>query len=259
MTEVDVEALTQRIETIKDQDARQPHRHPDEPGRPHHPWHRPVHRPEHVEVDGSDDGPSRRSSSTRHSWRPARSPGCPTGAMPDGDRILTTRDCYPPKTFPESVTVIGSGVTGVEFVHMFSSFGSKVTLVVSRQQVLPGKDPEVAAVLEQEFMQRGVKLVMGARAESIERSESGDTRDRSVRRRPCGRVVACRVGDRVGSEHRGHRTGGCRRRGEQVGLRRHQPALRHQRARTSTPPATSAASCHCRRWPRSRAARSRNT
>jgi dihydrolipoamide dehydrogenase len=39
--------------------------------------------------------------------------------------------------------------------------------------VLPGKDPEVAAVLEEEFMQRGVKLLMGARAESIERTEDG--------------------------------------------------------------------------------------
>ena len=102
-------------------------------------------------------------------------PRIPEWCHPDGDRILTTRDCYPPKVFPESVTVVGSGVTGVEFVHMFSSFGAKVTLVVSRQQVLPGKDPEVAAVLEQEFMRRGVKLVMGARAEAIKRSESGDT------------------------------------------------------------------------------------
>ena len=102
-------------------------------------------------------------------------PRVPEWCHPDGDRILTTRDCYPPKVFPASVTVVGSGVTGVEFVHMFSSFGAKVTLVVSRQQVLPGKDPEVAAVLEQEFMRRGVKLVMGARAEAIERSEAGDT------------------------------------------------------------------------------------
>ena len=102
-------------------------------------------------------------------------PRVPEWCFPDGDRILTTRDCYPPKTFPESVTVVGSGVTGVEFVHMFSSFGAKVTLVVSRQQVLPGKDPEVAAVLEHEFMNRGVKLVMGARAEAIERSEAGDS------------------------------------------------------------------------------------
>jgi len=96
-------------------------------------------------------------------------PRIPEWCRPDGERILTTRDCYPPKIFPESITVVGSGVTGVEFVHMFSSFGSDVTLVVSRQQVLPGKDPEVAAVLEHEFMRRGVKLLMGARAEAIDR------------------------------------------------------------------------------------------
>ncbi len=111
-------------------------------------------------------------------------PRIPTWCEPDGDLILTTRDCYPPKVIPSSVTVIGSGVTGVEFVHMFSSFGSKVTLVVSRQQVLPGKDPEVAAVLEDDFLKRGVKLLKGARAESIEREG-----DEVVIRCDDGRVV----------------------------------------------------------------------
>jgi dihydrolipoamide dehydrogenase len=104
-------------------------------------------------------------------------PRVPDWCFPDGDRILTTRDCYPPKVFPDSVTVVGSGVTGVEFVHMFSSFGAAVTLVVSRQQVLPGKDPEVAAVLEEDFLARGVRLLKGARATSIERTvddEHGD-------------------------------------------------------------------------------------
>jgi dihydrolipoamide dehydrogenase len=96
-------------------------------------------------------------------------PRIPEWCIPDGERILTTRDCYPPKEFPQSITVIGSGVTGVEFVHMFSSFGSNVTLVVSRQQVLPGKDPEVAAVLEDDFLKRGVKLLKGARATAIDR------------------------------------------------------------------------------------------
>ncbi len=96
-------------------------------------------------------------------------PRIPDWCHPDGERILTTRDCYPPKEFPTSITVVGSGVTGVEFVHMFSSFGAAVTLVVSRQQVLPNKDPEVAAVLEDDFLQRGVRLLKGARATSIER------------------------------------------------------------------------------------------
>jgi dihydrolipoamide dehydrogenase len=100
-------------------------------------------------------------------------PRIPDFASPDGERVLTTRDAYPPKELPEHLVVIGSGVTGVEFVHMFSSFGSKVTLVVSRQQVLPQKDPEVAAVLEDDFLRRGVKLLKGARAVGLDTTESG--------------------------------------------------------------------------------------
>lgn len=100
-------------------------------------------------------------------------PRIPDFAQPDGERILTTRDAYPPKEIPEHLIVVGSGVTGVEFVHMFLSLGSKVTLVVSRNQVLPQKDPEVAAVLEDNFVSRGVKLLKGARAVGIERTEEG--------------------------------------------------------------------------------------
>ena len=100
-------------------------------------------------------------------------PRIPEWAEPDGDVVLTTRDAYPPKVLPEHVIVIGSGVTGVEFVHMFSSFGCRVTLIVSRQQVLPSKDPEVAAVLEDDFLRRGVRLYKGARAVDLERTEGG--------------------------------------------------------------------------------------
>jgi NAD(P)H dehydrogenase (quinone) len=95
-------------------------------------------------------------------------PRIPAWASPDGDRILTTRDAYPPPRMPGHLVVIGSGVTGVEFVHMFSSLGSQVSLIVSRQQVLPSKDAEVAAALEDELLRRGVRLLKGARAEGID-------------------------------------------------------------------------------------------
>ncbi len=116
-------------------------------------------------------------------------PRVPDWCQPDGERVLVTRDCYPPKVFPESVTIVGSGVTGVEFVHMFSSFGAKVTLVVSRQQVLPGKDAEVAAVLEDDFLRRGVHLLKGARATAIEREVNDAGVDGVVVRCDDGRVV----------------------------------------------------------------------
>lgn len=95
-------------------------------------------------------------------------PRVPDWAPVDGERVLTTRDCYDLGVVPEHLVVIGSGVTGVEFVHIFESLGSIVSLVVSRQQILPHRDAEVAAVLEEDFLERGVRLVIGARAEQIE-------------------------------------------------------------------------------------------
>ena len=100
-------------------------------------------------------------------------PRIPDWAEVDRVRVLSTRDAYPPPELPEHLIVVGSGVTGVEFVHMFASLGSKVTLIVSRQQVLPRKDPEVAAALEENFLERGVKLLKGAKAIGIERTRRG--------------------------------------------------------------------------------------
>ncbi|MGQ0616925.1 MAG: dihydrolipoyl dehydrogenase family protein [Acidimicrobiia bacterium] len=116
-------------------------------------------------------------------------PRIPDWAVVDGDRVLTTRDAYPPKELPSHLVVIGSGVTGVEFVHMFSSFGAEVTLIVSRQQVLPAKDPEVAAALEDEFIRRGVRLYKGARAEAIDYGDDG------------GVTVRCDDGRRAQGSH----------------------------------------------------------
>ncbi len=116
-------------------------------------------------------------------------PRVPHWAPIDGDRVLTTRQAYPPPEIPEHLIVVGSGVTGVEFVHMFRTFGSKVSLIVSRQQILPQKDPEVAAALEADFLDSGVELYKGARAKGIHRSDDG------------GVVVECDDGRSVTGSH----------------------------------------------------------
>ncbi|HEY7469053.1 MAG TPA: FAD-dependent oxidoreductase [Acidimicrobiia bacterium] len=95
-------------------------------------------------------------------------PRIPDWAPVDGDRVLTTRDCYELQSVPDHIVIIGSGVTGVEFTHIFQSLGARVSLVVSRRQILPHRDAEVAAVLEEDFQERGVRLVIGARAEKID-------------------------------------------------------------------------------------------
>jgi NAD(P)H dehydrogenase (quinone) len=99
-------------------------------------------------------------------------PWVPDWATPD-ERIFTTREVYSLPEQPEHVVVVGSGVTGVEMVHIFSSLGSKVTLLVSRHHVLPHRDAEVAMVLEDSFIERGVALLKGSRASGVERVEGG--------------------------------------------------------------------------------------
>jgi len=127
-------------------------------------------------------------------------PRIPDFAAVDGERILTTRECYPPAELPEHMIVVGSGVTGVELTHMFDAVGSKVTLVVSRQQVLPLKDPEVAAVLEEEFLRREVALLKGARANEIRRDGDAVHVTCDDGRRVVGSHVVLAVGSVPNSE-----------------------------------------------------------
>ncbi len=94
-------------------------------------------------------------------------------AVPDGERILSWRDVYDLKQVPEHLVVIGSGVTGAEFASGYSELGVPVTLVSSRDRVLPGEDPDAAAVIEQVFTSRGGTLAKQARAAAVTRTAGG--------------------------------------------------------------------------------------
>lgn len=101
------------------------------------------------------------------------SPRVLPGAEPDGDRILNWRQLYDLDALPEHLVVVGSGVTGAEFVSAYTEVGVQVTLVSSRDRVLPHEDEDAALVLEDAFAERGVNLVKHARADAVERTANG--------------------------------------------------------------------------------------
>jgi pyruvate/2-oxoglutarate dehydrogenase complex dihydrolipoamide dehydrogenase (E3) component len=101
------------------------------------------------------------------------SPRVLPNAEPDGERILNWRQLYDLEKLPEHLVVVGSGVTGAEFVNAYTELGVAVTVVASRDQILPHEDSDAAAVLEEALAERGVKLVKNARAESVTRTEDG--------------------------------------------------------------------------------------
>ncbi|NYE96595.1 dihydrolipoamide dehydrogenase [Psychromicrobium silvestre] len=94
-------------------------------------------------------------------------------AKPDGERILNWAQIYSLTELPRELIVIGSGVTGAEFASAYDGLGSRVTLISSRDQVLPGEDSDAAQVLEDVFARRGMTVLSRSRADSVERTEDG--------------------------------------------------------------------------------------
>jgi dihydrolipoamide dehydrogenase len=95
------------------------------------------------------------------------------GAEPDGERILNWRQLYDLAELPEELVVVGSGVTGAEFASAYQALGSQVTLISSRDRVLPHEDQDAAMVVEEVFRRRGMTVLSRSRADGVKREGNG--------------------------------------------------------------------------------------
>ncbi len=118
------------------------------------------------------------------------------------------------KQIPKSLLIIGGGVIGLEFAALYGALGSTVTVVELQDQVLPGLDREVAAVLQQEMAGQGVAFYTKTRVQRIEVGAAGlvvETQTESQVRSFAAEVVLVAVGrkpslDGIGLEAAGVRT-----------------------------------------------------
>lgn len=92
-------------------------------------------------------------------------PGADLECVYDSTRMLDI------EYVPESLTVIGGGVIGMEFASIFSSLGSKVTVIEFMKQILPPFDADIAKRLTAALKKKGVKIITSAAAQKIEQDE----------------------------------------------------------------------------------------
>jgi len=97
------------------------------------------------------------------------------GAEPDGERILTWRQLYDLTELPRDLIVVGSGVTGAEFASAYQALGSRVTLVSSRDRVLPQEDEDAANLIEDVFRRSGMTVLSRSRARAVSRDRDSVT------------------------------------------------------------------------------------
>ena len=104
-----------------------------------------------------------------------------TGAHPmlfpgwnyDGKHVLTYEDAILQEKLPSSVIIIGAGAIGAEFATIWSSFGTKITMVEMLPQILPLEDEEISSALQKTFQARKIEILTGHRVESIDIAAKG--------------------------------------------------------------------------------------
>lgn len=127
----------------------------------------------HVVVDDVEDTKPERMEAKTIILAVGARPRTLPDAEPDGERILTWTQLYNLKQLPEHIIVVGSGVTGAEFASAYLSLGSEVTLVSSRDYVLPGEDSDAAELIEEVFTRKGMNILKKTRAKSVKRTATG--------------------------------------------------------------------------------------
>jgi dihydrolipoamide dehydrogenase len=104
-----------------------------------------------------------------------------TGSVPrdvpiaptDGERILNSDHVLELKKIPASIAVLGAGAVGTEFASIYTSFGSKVTLIEMLPRILPIEDEEVSAELQKALRKRGIDVMTGTKMLGVDRTEGG--------------------------------------------------------------------------------------
>lgn len=95
------------------------------------------------------------------------------GIEPDEERILYAERALFFARPPSSMLVVGAGASGLEMATIYSSFGTKVTVVEIMPQVQPGLDAEIAENLARLLQRQGIELHLSSRVAEITKTDAG--------------------------------------------------------------------------------------
>lgn len=92
-----------------------------------------------------------------------------------GGRVITSDQALEMDWVPETAIVLGGGVIGVEFASVWTSFGTKVTVVEALPHLAPNEDEALSKGLERAFRKRGIDFSLGVRFSGVTQTDQGVT------------------------------------------------------------------------------------
>lgn len=85
----------------------------------------------------------------------------------------TTDTIFDITSIPESLTIIGGGVIGVEFANIFSSLGTKVTIIELDNRVIATEDEDASKALLKALKKKGIKVLTNYKVQAIQQNQQG--------------------------------------------------------------------------------------
>lgn len=95
------------------------------------------------------------------------------GVEIDGERVLNARHALEMRDLPASAIVVGAGPIGMEFVHIWQTYGAQVTIVEMLPHLLPLEDEEISTEMERAFKRRKIRQLTSTRVEEVSPSGNG--------------------------------------------------------------------------------------
>jgi dihydrolipoamide dehydrogenase len=95
------------------------------------------------------------------------------GVSFDGERVLSYREAIVLRELPASVVVVGAGPIGLEFAHIWRTYGAEVTVVEMLDRVLPLEDAEASAEVARALGRRKVEVLTSTRVQGVETTGEG--------------------------------------------------------------------------------------
>ena len=109
---------------------------------------------------------------------PGTTPNRPADVPFDLECVFDSDTILQLPRMPRSMVVLGAGVIGVEYASIFAALGLEVTLVDTRDELLPYLDREISGILERELRRMGMVMIHGERHARITRIEGQTPRVR---------------------------------------------------------------------------------
>jgi dihydrolipoamide dehydrogenase len=91
----------------------------------------------------------------------------------DGEHILSSKDALALESVPEKLVVVGAGYIGMELSTVFAKLGAEVTVVEMLDDVLPGYEDDIAAVVRERAEDLGIDFNFGEAADGWEETAEG--------------------------------------------------------------------------------------